>query len=220
MPAPTDGWLPLTPAQRGLFFAHQLDPANPCYTTAEVVQVDAAEGRLDPARLREAVGCAYAEFEQLRVELALRPDGPVQRVRPLRDTGVVALPVVEVAGPDEAEEWMRSELARPLDLLGGELTRTALLRLPEADWWLHAAHHVVLDGYAVQQLLRRIAELYAGAPAAAPAVSLAEVVEPDDPGAKEFWAVRLDGYDGPASLAGVAAPPSATALRRAVELPD
>ncbi|UDY24268.1 non-ribosomal peptide synthetase [Nocardioides sp. Kera G14] len=210
--------LPLTAAQRGLFFAHQLDPSNPCYTTAEVVEFS---GRLDAERLAAAVSGAYAEFEQLRVELTLTPEGPQQQVRA---AGPVEVPVVECASVELAEEWMRTELARPLDLLGGELTRTALLRLPETDWWFHAAHHVVLDGYGVQQLFRRVAELYGGAEVGPVRATLADVIATeavtDDPAAREFWEGRLGTFEGPASLAGHAAAPSAASLRRAVDVPQ
>ena len=42
--------------------------------------------------------------------------------------------------------------------------RAVLLSLPRGrTWWFHAAHHVVLDGYGAQQLLRRVCELYDGA---------------------------------------------------------
>jgi enterobactin synthetase component F len=210
-------WLPLTAAQRGLFFAHQLDPGNPCYTTAEVVECD---GRVDVAGLRAALSAAYADFEQLRVEFALRPDGPVQRGRPPSE---VDLAVVEVAGAAEAEAWMAAEVLRPFDLLGGPATRVALLRLPDVDLLFHAAHHVLLDGYGVQQLLRRVADHLGGAPKPLPGVTLQDLVEAEetsDSAADAFWAERLAGYEGPASLAGHVAAAAPAALRAAIDVPD
>lgn len=206
-------WLPLTRAQRGLFFAHQIAPDNPCYTTAEVVELT---GPVDAGRLRAAQQAAYAEFEQLRVELALTPDGPRQRVVAPRSE----LREVTVADEAAAEEWLRADLARPMDLLAGDVVRSALLRIGEdRAWWLHAAHHVVLDGYGVQQLLRRVAELYDGAAPVPPAVTLAELVagEPDDdPGASAFWDERLATMTGTAALAGRIAAPAPAAIKRSV----
>ena len=139
-----------------MFFAHQLDPGNPAYTTAEVVELS---GAVDAAALAQAIAAGYAEFEQLRVEFATTADGPRQRVRPIAP---VELPVREAADRDAATALIVAELARPLDLLAGEVTRTGLVLLADGtSWWWHAAHHVVLDGYGAQQLLRRIAALYA-----------------------------------------------------------
>lgn len=71
---------------------------------------------------------------------------------------------VAVADEATAEAWMRAELARPMDLGAGDVVRAVLLSLPRGrTWWFHAAHHVVLDGYGAQQLLRRVCELYDGA---------------------------------------------------------
>ncbi|MEP9382726.1 amino acid adenylation domain-containing protein [Nocardioides sp. KR10-350] len=219
---PEQGWLPLTAAQQGLFFAHQLDPDNPCYTTAEVVELT---GPVDEELLTSALAAAYDEFEQLRTVFRLTPDGPQQRVVARGAT----LRVVQVGSAAEAEEWLRADLARPMDLLGEPIdsARTALLRLPDgSSWWYHAAHHVVLDGYGVQQLLKRVAELYADPELyggdAAPAATLAEVVagEPDDPDGAAAWDARLATMSGTSSLARRTAAPSPAAIKRSVVLSE
>ncbi len=212
-------WLPLTAAQRGLFFAQQLAPDNPCYTTAEVVEF---AGPVDPERLSVAIASAYGEFEQLRTVFRSTPEGPQQRVV---DRGA-PLQVIEADSPSEAESWMRADLARPMDLTAVPIdsVRTALLRLPGGrTWWYHAAHHVVLDGYGAQQLIRRVAELYADPSRRRPSeVGLAELVEaaPSDPAGEDVWAGRLAGMEGIVSLAGRTADASATAIRRSMHLTD
>lgn len=214
-------WLPLTAAQRGLFFAHHLAPSNPCYTTAEVVELS---GPVDAGRLAGALSQAYAEFEQLRATFRLTADGPEQRVR---DSGAV-LQVVPVGSAAEAEAWLRTDLARPMDLLAGDAVRTALLELPDGrSWWYHAAHHVVLDGYGVQQLFKRVAALYAAGDAAGRATgahttSLAQVVraEPMDPDGAGAWAERLASMQDTVSLAGREADPAPAALKRSLVLTD
>ena len=215
----TDDWLELTPAQQGLFFAQQLDPGNPAYTTAEVVEL---AGDVDAARLAAAIGAAYAEFEQLRVEFALSPDGPRQRVR---EPVPVALPVLAAADADAAAALLDAELARPLDLPAGEVTRTGLVRIADGTtWWWHAAHHVVLDGYGAQQLLRRIVALYDENPGDGTGpvvpVPLAEVVAEDHRASdsEAFWDARLAAMTEPASLAGHVATPRPRAIRRAIDL--
>ena len=211
---PDTDWLPLTPAQLGLFFAHQLDPGNPAYTTAEVVELS---GAVDAAALAAAIGAGYAEFEQLRVEFGVGPDGPRQRTRPARP---VSLAVTEVADAEAAIAVVDAELARPLDLSAGEVTRTGLIRLADgSSWWWHAAHHAVLDGYGAQQLLRRIAALHDGAQPVEP-VPLADLVAEQHRAAESeaFWDVRLAAMTDPASLAGGVASPRPRAIRRALDL--
>nr|WP_276568799.1 amino acid adenylation domain-containing protein [Aeromicrobium phoceense] len=207
----------MTSAQRGLFFAHHLDPSNPCHTTAEVVELDAP---VDPARLAAAVEAAYAEFEQLRTVFRLTPDGPEQRVGEAQN----GLAVVDVPDDAAAEAWLDADLARPIDLTTGPC-RTALLTLRDGRcWWYHAAHHVVLDGYGAQQLLRRVADLYDGAEPVAP-VPLTDLVEADriDQEAvadDDFWQARLDAMTGVVSPAGREASPAPRALRASRALDD
>lgn len=217
-------WLPLTAAQRGLFFAQQLDPDNPSCTTAEVVELD---GPVDADRLREAHRRTYAEHEQLRVVFGLDAQGPRQRVLAPR---AAELGVVEVADEVAAQAWVRSDVARPMRLLGerAEVVRAALLRLPDGRcWWYHAAHHVVADGYGAQQLLRRIAEhhdaLVGGT--AAPHVQVpplaavvAEDAARDDTAAKAAWGARLDDVRGVVGLAGRIATAGPSALRAGTDL--
>jgi len=211
------GWLPLTSAARGLYFAHQLDPASPSCSTAEVVEI---AGPLDPARLADALAGAYRDFEQLRVELRLTPGGPQQRVRPERPA---VLAVVDARDAAEASRLIGEDVARPLDLDRGETVRTTLFLVgPDRAWWYHLAHHVLLDGFGFAQFARRVAARYAGPPPAPVAASLADVVAEDLARAAKpdeaFWAPRLTG-SGPSNLAGRAAGPAPAAIRVATDLP-
>ncbi|WP_134322281.1 non-ribosomal peptide synthetase [Cumulibacter soli] len=211
-------WFDLTSAQRGLFFAHALAPENPAYSTAEYVEFD---GPIDATRLCASIEAAYAEFEQLRTTFRLGAHGPQQRVHapPLRPLQVVA-----VAGETAALEWMRTDLARPMNPLTGDVTRTALLAESEGPcWWYHAAHHLVLDGYGAQQLITRVAELYNGADTRTP-IPLRSVVAADPERAVDaaaaaaFWDARITKMHGVTALAGRQAPAAPRALRRVLDL--
>ncbi|WP_415923227.1 condensation domain-containing protein [Streptomyces sp. NE06-03E] len=70
--------LRLTAAQRGLWFAQRLDPANPSYNVAEYADI---RGRMEPGLLRRAVGHTAAETEALRSTFGERDGAPFQRVR-------------------------------------------------------------------------------------------------------------------------------------------
>lgn len=224
-----DGWLALTSAQAGLWFAHQLDPTNPSLTTAEVVEF---AGPVDQERLARSLTRAYLEFEQTRAVFRSSPEGPRQRVSPEPLTTLV---VVEVDSPADARAWMEQNLARPMDLESGDTVRAALLRLPPGpdgtlrSWWFHAAHHVVLDGYGAQQLLRRVTDLYSDPETPGlQAPSLAQLVAEDvadsastaHRDAVERWEKVLGTCTGPASLAGRTASPAAAATRGQLEIDD
>src|SRR5882757_6155068 len=63
-----------------------------------------------------------------------------------------------------ARQWIEQRLQRPL-VLTERIYDTALLRTGEEDyvWFLHI-HHIIVDGAGVQILIRRVTELYWGAP--------------------------------------------------------
>ena len=96
--------------------------------------------------------------------------------------------VVDLSGaPDPwqaAQEWMREDLARPVDLSRGPLFAEALLQGgPDRFFWYQRAHHIALDGYGFSLLARRVAELYtartSGRPLAGGFGSLRAVLEED-----------------------------------------
>ncbi|KHL13781.1 UNVERIFIED_CONTAM: hypothetical protein LK11_29995 [Mumia flava] len=218
---PEGAWFPLTSAQQGLYFAQLLAPGSPAYITAEVVEV--AEG-LDVARLTDALARTYADHEQLRVRVRVGPDGPQQQVlRP----GPVVVPVHDVTDEADARSRVGAAIRRPMDLEAGEVTRTAVLRFGDGRcWWLHAAHHLVVDGFGFVQLARRVAAYYRGAtpdPVTAGVAdlvtddaALAEVREAD----RRHWEERTADATGPSNVAGQVAEVADRALRVTLDLPD
>ncbi|CAM3370001.1 amino acid adenylation domain-containing protein [Nocardioides dubius] len=222
-------WLPLTTAQRGIWFAQSVRPDTPSLTTAELVELD---GPIDVVALQRAHLLAYAEFEQLRIELGTGPEGPRQRVR----SALPSVPVlVELGGASDPEAaaraWIEEALAQPLRIADGELVRSAVLRLaPARLWWFHAAHHLVLDGTGAQHLLRRIAEIYPAAaaglapkPVTAPGLAelVADEAAQDDEllGAqRDAWSQALGAGDEATAPPGVAHQPAPRARRAQVDL--
>ncbi|HEV2854487.1 MAG TPA: AMP-binding protein, partial [Thermoanaerobaculia bacterium] len=123
---PRDHDLPLSFAQRRLWFLHQLDPDNPVHNIAAAVRL---EGRLDIAALAQAFSEILARHEALRTGFPAGPeDEPRQVIFP---AAPLPLPVVDLSGPAKAEaRRIASNLARlPFDLERGPFLRTALLRL-------------------------------------------------------------------------------------------
>ena len=70
-------WLPLTANARGIYFAAAIDPTNPCYNTAEVLQCPADT---DLALLREAFEQLYRENEGFRVRTRIADGAASQQI--------------------------------------------------------------------------------------------------------------------------------------------
>lgn len=147
--------LPLTSAQSGMWYAQALDPRSPAQNTAECLEID---GPLDPDLFATALRRVAEEAEALRVVVEDTPDGPRQHIR----TSVgLPLTVSDQHTAQEAEAWMRADLAEPCDLTTGPLFRHALFRVDEHRWlWYQRIHHLVMDGFGHSLLVRRTAEVY------------------------------------------------------------
>ncbi|MEV7315227.1 amino acid adenylation domain-containing protein [Streptomyces microflavus] len=199
--------LPLTAAQRGLWFAQRLDPANPSYNIAEYADI---RGGMNPDLLRRAVRHTAAEMEALRSTFGERDGIPFQRVHELRPFGEageghpvgeahpvsehahISVPLVDLSAYDdpraEAVRRMTRRLAEPADLTAGPLVGITLFRLSAEHHLFHQqVHHLALDGYGAVLALSRIAEVYTALtitpdtpPPLRPTGSLAALLEEED----------------------------------------
>jgi enterobactin synthetase component F len=165
--------LPLTEAQEGLSFAQRLDPGNPLFNTGHWLDL---HGPLDVEAFRAAVDGMVAEADSL----ALRVTDAMQHVDPTLRPWLV---VVDGATEDAALAEMAADMARPVDPARGPMAAQRLYRLsPTRHLWYHRAHHLVLDGFGTELVMRRVAALYAarvagadpGAPLGAFAAAIAE----------------------------------------------
>ncbi|GAB4589244.1 hypothetical protein Ntsu_70760 [Nocardia sp. IFM 10818] len=154
----TDGALPLTPAQLGLWYAQLLEPEVPI----NVAQYLDVRGDLDPEVLERAHLDALCEFEAVQMRL-VECDG---RPRQLLDLAQpVRIPLIDLRAAADpvaaAQDWMRADYTAPVDLLRDRHFAGAVLRVGERRWfWYLRTHHLMLDGYGALTNTMRIAELY------------------------------------------------------------
>lgn len=200
-------WLPLTTNARGIYFAAAIDPENPCYNTAEVLQCPADT---DLSLLREAFEWLYRENEGFRVRTRIADGAASQQI--LTEEEFLAginllvdggeLEEGELNGTAEAGEenssdlpgsdlpapvraWAQRLLAQPLATDEGVTVRSAVVRYGGFLWVYHSFSHVVADGFAAFNGLSRVAAIYRALSAGQPVpatrrMSLKQLLDADD----------------------------------------
>jgi len=151
--------LPLSDAQRGIWFAHQIDPTRAAYNIGEYIEL---RGPLDPSIFERALRQVVSESETLHLQFSERAGVPFQTLAPPHSW---SLPIIDVSGePDAraaAEALMRADLARAVDLTRDPLFSFALFKVPdERFFWFARYHHIVMDGFAMWLVARRVADVY------------------------------------------------------------
>ncbi len=178
LPAPRTAPLPLSFAQRRLWFLHRLDPRSAAYNIPLAVRLD---GRLDAPALAASLAAIVRRHEILRTRFGERDGEPVQIVEP-PDAAPLPLARVDLSALSDPEAAARDRAAdearRPFDLARGPreeasagrpsrsagLLRATLLHLAaDRAVLLLTLHHAVADGWSLGILVRELATLYRGA---------------------------------------------------------
>ena len=239
-------WLPLTTNARGIYFAAAIDPTNPCYNTAEVLQCPADT---DLALLREALVQLYRENEGFRVRTRIADGAASQQILPL-EVFLAGIDLLvdegELSGTAEAGEentsdlpdsdlpapvrvWAQRLLAQPLATDEGVTVRSAVVSYGGFLWVYHSFSHVVADGFAAFNGLSRVAAIYRALSAgqSVPAtrrMSLQQLLDADDAASTArdedvaFWEASGALEQEDTSLAGRTASPSAQSVRLAFSI--
>ncbi|TBW47406.1 non-ribosomal peptide synthetase, partial [Marinobacter halodurans] len=152
--------LPLSAAQRGVWFAQQINPAiSASFKAAEYLEIN---GAVDQELFEAAVRQVVEDMESLRVTIVEDADGPKQRLNTFPSW---SFPIVDFCGEsdpaDAAHAWMRADMQKPVDLACGPLFSLALLRIDCRRFFFYfCAHHTVADGVSSALFARRLAEVY------------------------------------------------------------
>ncbi|MGV9478474.1 amino acid adenylation domain-containing protein [Gordonia aichiensis] len=151
--------LPLTAAQRGIFFAQQLDPDIPMSVAAYAEFFDDVDAEVMDTSVRRTV----AETESGLLRVVDDEDGEphilVDHSRNIR------LGLVDFSDDDDprgrALEWIDEHRSRSVDVYSEPLLETYLLRLGPAHLlWYCWGHHIAFDGYAAMFMMVRVAAHY------------------------------------------------------------
>jgi natural product biosynthesis luciferase-like monooxygenase protein/amino acid adenylation domain-containing protein/FkbM family methyltransferase len=163
VPVPRENPLPLSFAQRRLWFLDRLESGSVAYVVPLALEL---EGPLRVAALARSLADVLARHEVLRTVFPEREGEPEQVVLPVT---AGRLPVVDLEGlpPDvresEARKVAQRESSRPFDLERGPLVRFHLLRLGSSrHMLLGVMHHIVADAWSLGVLLAEVSAGYEG----------------------------------------------------------
>ena len=162
--------LPLSAAQRRMWFLYQHDRMSAEYYTGAAYRLD---GPLSVEALGRALSAVQSRHEALRTCYANSDDGPVQIIAE-PSAGASLLRTVDLRTPSEAgrDEDLRlaltEEVERPFDLQHGSPFRALLVHLDEDQHILVlSAHHIACDGWSLDIVIHDLGCAYAcGATAA------------------------------------------------------
>ncbi|MEO3884628.1 amino acid adenylation domain-containing protein [Nonomuraea sp. B5E05] len=154
-PPQADGALPLSFAQRRLWFLDQID-AGVAYNMPMLVRLS---GPVDVAALRGALEDVVARHEPLRTIFAVHDGEPAQKVLPA-ERARPGFSAVEVA-PDELDARV-AEAARHRFDLGAELPIHSVLFTtgPDEHALLLVMHHIATDGWSLPPFMRDLSQAY------------------------------------------------------------
>ena len=149
----------LSDAQLGIWFAQAIDPSNPAYNIAEYLEI---RGSIDATLFESALQQVVTETEFLCVRIVDGADGPRQIIAAPPDVPMSFIDVSHAADPQAAaEQWMTADLATPTDPAHDPLFAYALFKAaPDRFYWYSRYHHIVMDGFGLSLIARRVADVY------------------------------------------------------------
>ncbi|NNG98371.1 non-ribosomal peptide synthetase [Gordonia araii] len=154
--------LPLTPAQRGMWFAENLSP-DYSVNVAQYLDLRYEPGAFDHKLFADCTKAACQVLESPYVRVVDYPDGtPGQVVDLDLDYSVEILDFRDEADPETAAlDWMKAEYQRPIDLYRDDPVVAKLIRIADdRTFWYGRGHHIVIDGYAALTMVRMTVDRY------------------------------------------------------------
>jgi amino acid adenylation domain-containing protein len=156
-----DGPLPLSFAQRRLYFLWRLDPTSAAYNCSSAVRL---RGALDVAALERALGALVERHETFRTLIVDGEAGPLQKILP---PAAPAFECHDLTGhlPERAQATAEALLAhaaaRPFDLSHDPPFRALLMRVGADEYLLSLnIHHIATDGWSAPIVLDDLFSFY------------------------------------------------------------
>ncbi|WP_341261952.1 amino acid adenylation domain-containing protein [Gordonia rubripertincta] len=170
-PVARTGPLPLSPAQRRIWFLETMNPGGPVYLIPAVLRLrdrsaaDLPGTRLDPASVAAALGDLIVRHETLRTRF-VAADGVPQQIIDDPDTArhdARVDPPVDMrgSGSDGVIATVADIVTRGFDLEREAPVRARLIRVADDEWVLVlVVHHIIGDGGSMAPLVADFVEAY------------------------------------------------------------
>lgn len=164
LPVSREADLPLSAAQRRLWFLDRYEPGSSEYNSGGALRLT---GPLDVAALSAALGALIHRHESLRTTFTERDGRPVQVIGASTgaSTETADLSGAPVQQKDTDLDTLLHEFVhRPFDLAEGPLFRALLVTLGPTEHVLALGiHHIVVDAWSLSVLTRELGLLYRAA---------------------------------------------------------
>ncbi|WP_267615377.1 non-ribosomal peptide synthetase [Gordonia bronchialis] len=230
----TDRSIPLTAAQRGIYYAQQIDPDVPM----SVVAYAEFRDDVDADTMRRAVLATSTETESGLLRLVADGDDEPRVI--VDHDRAIELGLRDFSDADDprsaAVAWMDHHRSKATDLFDDPLLETYLLRLgPRHVIWYCWGHHLAFDGYAAMYMMVRVAAHYTAISAGTDAgeahtATMSEIADLDHryrssdhfTDDHDYWMRRLtdDGTPENTSLSTRAEPAAPITTVRSADLDD
>jgi len=162
-------WMPLHPAQRGIYYQQRATPTSPKYNVGGYIRV---KGRFDTVQFRASLGRFWHSNEAERLQVSFVDGEPLQRVR--GEVDMPELTTIELMGDasskrTEAMAWMQERMDLAFDMHVFPLFEHALLPVDGNEvWYFSRHHHICVDAYSfglkIDQVLRNYMRSQSGEP--------------------------------------------------------
>jgi amino acid adenylation domain-containing protein len=156
--------VPITEAQREIYFAAALgDEANCAFNESVTLRL---RGNVRENQLVRALESALARHDALRSSIS--EEGESLVIAPVLDGVIESVDLVcspETATPASREEALQAAIERegktPFSLTQGPLVRATIFRTaPDEVVLLFTGHHIVMDGWSVNQFFEEVSKFY------------------------------------------------------------
>ncbi|WP_043197310.1 non-ribosomal peptide synthetase [Pseudomonas putida] len=149
----------LTVAQRDIWLDQLSHGDSPLYNIGAYVEL---QGRVDAELLHQALQHLVAEHAGLRTVLVTEGGIARQYFAEQMDVALARHDLRQVAEPfAAAQALLKAQMQKPYSLEASPLWGATLIRVAEQHYLLAVqAHHLVLDGWGVDQWFRQLADCY------------------------------------------------------------
>ena len=153
--------MPLSFAQKRLWFLDQFSPNSPQYNLPTAIRL---RGELNLGLFEQSITAIIERHESLRTNFIEVDGEPIQVIKPEIEFTTEEIKLGDIDN-DQTEYKLRSliseEARKPFNLSNENLFRIKILRLNKNDHVILATmHHIISDGWSMSVMIREIVQQY------------------------------------------------------------